>query len=330
MRDHLTRTGPALAAACALGFGLAGAADAATVLKFGHILDTGHPVQAGAEAMAAHVDACSGGGVTVEIYPGGQLGNESALNDQIRLGGVDFANSGASFLSRNYAPLGVSSVPYVFRDRDHALAYAKSDILRELMDGWGEAAGAILLSGYYSAAFHVFAQKGYPTPADLAGAKIRTPDAPAWQRFYLAVGANPIPIALGEVYLALSQGVVDGANLPLAVGYTYKLHEVAPVITLTFHQMEMAMLLTGQHVEAQLNDAEWACVQEGGEVYARTVEAGILEGEDALVTQMESEGTTFVQVDIPAYQAATASIIDDLVKSGEFTQELVDRIRAIQ
>ena len=332
-REPMHRTARRLSCGLVLAAALASAPDAPaqTALKFGHIVGTDHPIHIGATAMAESVARCTNNQVKIDIFPGGQLGSEAALNDQIRIGGVDFANSGAAFFSRDFPHIGISSVPYVFRDRNHAIAYVKSDVLKELMEGWDKQTGQIMLAAYYSAAFHVYGQEPYQTPESIKGKKIRIPDAPAWMLFYRAVGATPVPMALGEVYLGLRQGVIDGTNMPLAVGFSTKLHEVSKVLSMTGHQMEIAMLITGAHVKRKLTADQWKCVQDGGAVYGQRAQAAIIEGEDALRDKFVKENLIkVVDVDVPAYQKATASIIDDKVKAGEFPQALVDRIRAIR
>jgi len=314
-----------------LGGVCAASAQAQTALKFGHIVGTDHAIHVGATAMAEHVGRCSAGAVKIDIFPGGQLGNEGALIDQTRLGAVDFANSGASFLARNLPQLGATSLPYAFRDRDHAVAYANSAVLRELMDAWEKATGQSLLSAYYAGAFHIYAQDGFASPDSLKGKKIRVPDAPSWMVFYRAVGANPTPMALGEVYLGLRQSVVDGANLPLGVGFSLKMHEVSKVITMTFHQMEIAMLITGQHLKRRLSAPHWACIESGAKVYAEAAGRETVRAEDALRKEMtEKNMIRFVDVDLGAYQKATASVFEERIKAGEFTQALLDRIRAVR
>jgi len=320
---------------CVLVFAgiLAAAAPACAqiALKFGHIVDTNHPIHTSGVAMGEHIARCTNNNVRVDIFPSSQLGNESALNDQIRIGGVDFANSGASFLSRNFVHLGVSSLPYIFRDRNHALAYSSSDVMKELAAGWEKATGQHILGVYYSSAFHVFAQEPFVKPDEMKGKKIRVPDAPSWMVFFRAINAVPTPMALGEVYLGLRQGVVDGANLPLAVSTSIKAHEVTKVVSMTFHQMEMGMLLTGAHVKRRLSADQWKCVEEGGRLYSLRAQEGNVKAEDELRDQMTKASLIrFVDVDMAAYQKATASIIDDKVKAGEFPQALVDRIRAIR
>jgi len=314
-----------------LGGVCAASAQAQTALKFGHIVGTDHAIHVGATAMAEHVGRCSAGAVKIDIFPGGQLGNEGALIDQTRLGAVDFANSGASFLAKNLPQLGATSLPYAFRDRDHAVAYANSAVLRELMDAWEKATGQSLLSAYYAGAFHIYAQDGFASPDSLKGRKIRVPDAPSWMVFYRAVGANPTPMALGEVYLGLRQGVIDGANLPLGVGFSLKMHEVSKVITMTFHQMEIAMLITGHPLTRRLSAPHWACIESGAKVYAEAAGRETVRAEDALRKEMtEKNMIRFVDVDLGAYQKATASVFEERIKAGEFTQALLDRIRAVR
>jgi TRAP-type C4-dicarboxylate transport system substrate-binding protein len=321
--------GSALVAAATLV--AAPAAQAQVRLKFGHIVGTDHPIHMGAQAMAGFVSQCTRGQVVVDIFPGGQMGNEGALIDQLRLGGVDFANSGASFLSRNFPHLGISSLPYIFRDRNQAVAYASSDVLRELMNGWEKATGQVLLSSYYASAFHVVAQTPMRTPADIRGKKIRIPDAPSWALFFNSVGANPVPMALGEVYLALRQGLLDGANLPLAVAVSIKVPEVAKVVNMTFHQLEMSMLLSGAQTRSRLNAEQWGCVQQAGKLYASVAQEETIKGEDRLRADLTARGAIqFVDVDVAAYQRAVASVIDNAVKAGTFPQALVDRVRAVK
>lgn len=318
------------AALCGL-LALGGTASAEIKLKFGHILDTNSAVHAGAVAAAEKMAACTNGEVTIEIFPGGQLGNESALNNAVRVGGVDLVNTGSFFLSNEVPIIGVSTLPYIFRDRDHALAYIKSDTLRGVMDKWEEATGQHLLAASYASAFHIMSNKAYPKPEDMAGQRIRTPDAPAWTVFPTAVGAVPTPIALGEVYLALQQGVVDGSTMPLPVFASQKFYEVTKFYNLTYHSYEITFMIAGEHVRGQLNDAQWACLGEAGATYAKTHQDRNLESENSLRADMtEKKLVEFVDVDLSAYQAATSKVIDEKIAAGVVPAELVEQIRALK
>jgi TRAP-type C4-dicarboxylate transport system substrate-binding protein len=100
---------------------------------------------------------------------------------------------------------------------------------------------------------------------------------------------------------------------------------------MTFHQMEIAMLITGPHLKRKLSPQHWACVESGAKVYAEAAGKETVRAEDALRKEMtEKNMVRFVDVDLAAYQKATASVFEERIKSGEFTQQLLDRIRAVR
>jgi len=316
--------------ALALALAPIAGAEAQTRLKFGHVVDVTHAIHLGATAMADHLRACTNGAVQLDIFPNAQLGGEAALLDQTRLGTLDFTNSGAGFLSRSHRPLGLTALPYVFRNRDHARAYVRSDVLPELMEAWNRATGQVLLGPYYAGAFHIFGREGYPNPESLRGRRIRVPDAPAWLVFFRAIGASPVPIPLPDTYLALRQGVVEGTNMPLGVGFSQRLNEVTQVVTMTYHQMEISFLVAGGHVQ-RLPAAQWRCVQEAGVVYGRVAQDVTIQGEDSLRERATRENLIrFLDPDLAAFQRATSEVIAERVRAGDFPQSLVDRIAAIR
>ncbi len=301
------------------------------MLKFGHILDTEHAVHQGGLAADEALRACTNGEVGIEIFPGGQLGNESELNDMVRTGGVDLANSGTFFLSGQFPPLGVSTLPYIFRDRDQALAYVNSDVLAGLMGEWEELTGQHLMGPYYGAAFHIMSNNPYPNPEDMADEKIRTPNAPAWTVFPASVGAVPTPIAFGEVYLALQQGVVDGSTMPLPIVKSMKFYEVVDYLNMTFHAYEFSFLIVGDMVREKLTDAQWACLEEAALVYGSTAQSINLEREDALRREMTDEGLIeFIDSDLAAYAKASAHVLEEKINAGEYTRELIEAVQAVE
>ena len=173
--------------------------------------------------------------------------------------------------------------------------------------------------------------KPYPKPGDMAGQRIRTPDAPAWTVFPKAVGAVPTPIALGEVYLALQQGVVDGSTMPLPVFHSQKFYEVTDYYNLTYHSYEITFMIVGGHVREKLNDAQWACLIEAAAAYASTHQELNLKAEDSLRAQMTAEKLVeFVDVDLAAYQKATETVIADRIAAGDLPKDVVEAIRNLK
>lgn len=311
--------------------GGAAVASAQKVLKYGHVYEPVHPMHKASVAAADHIKACTKGGIRVDVYPSSQLGKETALNEQVRFGGVDIFLTGQLFASGAYSPLAAGAAPYIFRDRDHALKYRTSDVLKELMAGWDKATGQHMLSAGYFGAFNFSSNKPVYKPEDMKGLKIRVPDAPLWMAFPRAVGANPTPVVFAEVYLALKQGLVEASVNPLPVTYAFKFYEVQKYVVLTGHLVEYAVFIVGDHVWKTLSPAERKCMQEGADLYADRSTREIVEQEDTLRAKMEREGLIkFIDPDREAFRKATAHVIDELTKQGLWPQAIVDRIRAIK
>ena len=140
------------------------------------------------------------------------------------------------------------NLDFIFKDRAQALRYRTSPIFKDLWEGWNKATGQTIQSAGYFGAFNVTSNIPVEKPSDMINMKIRVPDAPIWLAFPRAVGANPTPVALAEVYLALQQGLVNASANPLPITYAFKFYEVQKYVNPTAHMMEYVFWITGKHV----------------------------------------------------------------------------------
>lgn len=189
-----------------------GIKDDTKVLRLGHGLDPSHPVHKGMERFAKEVDELSDGNMKIEIYPSEQLGSEREMIEMLQIGSLDMSKVSAAVLG-NFSPLyKVLSVPYLFRNRHHRFEVLDSsvgDSLRLAPVKYGFRA-----VGFYDAGFRSFYTNKRPIrkPADLDGMKVRVMESETAIKTVEALGGSPTPIAWGELYSALQQGVVDGAE----------------------------------------------------------------------------------------------------------------------
>jgi len=300
-------------------------------LKFAHVYETTHPMNKASVAAANELARCTGGALKATVHPASALGSERQLNDLIRVGGVDIILTGQLFAANFYKPLAVGAAPYIFISREQALAYRTSPLLKELMAGYNKATGQHMLSAGYFGAFNVSSNKPITKPDDMKGVKIRVPDVALYTMFPRALGANPAPIAFAEVYLALQQGVVEASVNPLPVTYAFKYYEVQKYVNLTQHLFEYALLIVGDHVMKDLNASQRTCVQKAADVYGDQSSREIVDQENNLRVEMTAKKMIqFTDPDKAAFQRATAGVIDDLIKQGQFSRELVERVRAVK
>ena len=163
---------------------------------------------------AQEIEKRTDGRYHIDVYPASQLGKETDLNQGLTLGSVDIIISGSSFAARSFPPIGVTYYPYTFRDADHLLAYTKSDIFKELAQGYQDKTGHHIVAVTYYGTRQTTSNKPITSCADMQGLKMRVPDVPAYLAMPRACGANTAPIAFAEVYLALAERHRRGAGEP--------------------------------------------------------------------------------------------------------------------
>ena len=183
-----------------------------TKIKMGHALDTEHPVHKAMLFMAEKLEEKSAGKVILEVYPGEVLGSEREMIEQVQMGLLDMTKVSTSPLESFIPVMSVFSVPYLFRDSEHLWNALEGPVGKKLLQA-GEKVGLKGLC-YYDAGSRSFYTKEKPvmTPADLEGMKIRVMESKTSMQMVKELGASPTPIAWGELYTSLQQGVVDGAE----------------------------------------------------------------------------------------------------------------------
>jgi len=236
--------------------------DDTVVLKLAHVLDTGHAVHQGMVYMADQLEDYSGGTMRIDIYPSGQLGAERELVELVQIGSLAMTKVSASPLEAFVPSMQVFSLPYVFRDRDHYFKALDSDIGKELLASVEVA--RLKGMGYYDSGSRSFYMVDSPaeSPADIDSKKIRVMKSQTAVKMIAAMGGSATPISWGELYTALQQGVVDGAENNPPSFYLSGHYEVSKYYALNEHTSVPDMLLMSTHVWDSLNEQQQEWLQE--------------------------------------------------------------------
>ena len=281
-------------AACALG--LSGLASAQTKLKWAHVYETSEPYHTDSVWAAEEIKKRTNGKFDIQVFPASSLGKETDINQGMQLGTVDMIISGPSFAARNYSRLGIAYYPFIFRDGDHLLAYSKSAVFKEMIDGYREKTGIQILAYTYYGARHTTANKPILDCAAMKGLKIRVPDVPIYRNTPEACGANATPIAFAEVYLALQNGTVEAQENPLPTIEAKKFYEVNKHVMLTGHIVDGLITQVAPHVWTKLSDAEKKIFSDVALEAAARSTAQIKKREAELMTEFKTKGVTIHQV----------------------------------
>lgn len=210
-----------------LSFGTVLAGAKQILIKAHFTNNPGEPQIVAAELFKKIVEEKTNGGIKVEIYPNNQLGESRSVLEGIQLGTVQMAQVTGPMLS--FVPeLVVFELPFLFRDRDHMYAVMDSEIGKGLNPHFEK-------RGFHSLGFgdvglrHILTvEKEIKSIDDIKGLKIRTMGNPAHLAAFKAFGANPLPMAYGELYTALEQKVIDGAEAANINYDSKKFYEPAP------------------------------------------------------------------------------------------------------
>ena len=304
------------------------AAHAQTKLKWAHVYETSEPYHKWSVWAADEIKKRTDGRYEIQVFPASTLGKESDINQGLQLGTVDIIISGASFSARSFPRIGVGYYPYTFRDSDHLLKYAKSDVFKELADGYQQKTGIHTVAVTYYGARHSTSNKPFKTCDEMKGLKMRVPDVPAYMALPRACGANPTPIAFAEVYLALQNGTVDAQENPLPTIEAKKFYEVQKNIILTGHILDSLVTQVGPHVWSKLSAADQKIFTDAMQEAAANATADIKKREGELVDEFKKKGINMITVNRDEFRDRVVKAID--MTTMGYDKKDWDRIQAIK
>ncbi len=309
---------------------LAGCAESSSenVLTLAHGLDEGHTVHRAMVLMGERLEEYSDGRMRIAIYSGGQLGSERETLELLQIGSLAMTKVSASPLEGFVPTLKLFSIPYIFADRDHHLRVLDSAIGERLLESLQVARLKGL--GYYDAGSRSFYTNTRPvnTPADLEGLKIRVMKSQTSVRMVAELGGSPTPISLGEIYTALQQGVVDGAENNPPTFHRMRHYEAAGYYSLDEHTFVPDVLLMSKRIWDALSEEEQGWVMRAvGESVAYQRDLWQAETEQSLEA-VKAAGVTVTYPDKAPFRAAVEPM--KAAYAGTETGELLEAIKAME
>ncbi|MBJ7539371.1 sialic acid TRAP transporter substrate-binding protein SiaP [Marinomonas transparens] len=321
------RTLIATAATVITGASMLSSAANATTLKWAHVYEAGSPYHEAVLWAADEINKQTDGRVSINAYPASSLGKEAELNEALDFGTVDIIFTGEIFAGQAYAPMKISSFPFVIRDYNHWKAYRDSTLFQEISAGYEKATGHDVASFTYYGSRHVTSNKPINTPADMKDLKIRVPNAPLFLMFPKAVGANPTPLAFSEVYLALQQGLVDAQENPLPTIKFKKFYEVQKYINLTGHMSNSLLTIISNYSKNKISASDYDKLVAITKQAANKASDQINDAEQNLSAWFTKQGVTVNKVNKKPFQDAIKPYLND--SDNGFTAEQLARLEAL-
>ncbi len=297
------------------------------VLKLGHGTSKDSLYHAGSKKFKELVEEKTNGQVEVQLFSDGQLGHDKDLIQGMKMGSIQMGMIGVEPLTNVAPKLKAIGLPYLFNDRETAYKVLDGELGKEMVENLPEDQGVRVL-GYFENGFRnvTNSKREITNPEDLEGLKLRTPNSEVSLAIFEALGANPTPMAFGELYTALEQGTVDGQENPLALIYSSKFYEVQNYISLTEHMYSPMVLTISEKTWSELSSENQKIIQEAAnqaKKYERKLSA---EQEQELITKLKEEGVTINEPEKKPFIEATKSVHEKFAEDigKDFYERLIE------
>lgn len=298
------------------------------IIRLAHGLDTSHPVHKAMVNMSERLAEKSSNTVKIQVYPSEQLGTERQCVELLQIGSLGMTKVSSGVLE-NFAPgMSVFGVPFLFDDIDHGHrvmdGQVGKDLLKEGEKYW--------LKGlaFYDAGSRSFYTKDKPInhPDDLSGLKIRVMESVTAMNMVRSLGGSPTPIAWGELYTALQQGIVDGAENNAPSFYLSHHYEVCKYYIIDEHTMLPDVLLMSTIVWESLNEEEQGWIMEATNESVAYQRELWKDAETHALEEVKKAGVEVIYPNKAPFRAGV-KILTEKYREDEEIGTYIERIRAM-
>ncbi|WP_422646801.1 TRAP transporter substrate-binding protein [Actinoalloteichus caeruleus] len=297
---------PLAAALLASGCGVG---DDSRRLLLGHGAAPGNPRAEAAERFSQIVGEKSSERLRVQVFGSEQLGSDSEMMVSIASGTLDMTVNSQGPLATSVPELTLVGLPFLFDTPEHAYEVLDGPVGDEFAE-MAEEKGYKVLAWWDNGIRHVTnSRRAVEDSSDLAGLKIRTPDDGMTIDIFGTLGANPTPMAFGELYLGLRQGAVDGQENPLVNIEASNLHEVQTHLTLSGHKYEVTPFVVSTQTWTSLSEEDQRLLQDAA-IEARDHQRQLMaEQTDRILAEFQ-DSMRVTEIDRDEFRAATDSVYE--------------------
>lgn len=268
---------------------------------------------------------------TLQPYYGGTLFRQGTELVAMQRNNLEMGNIAPQDISNQIPAWSIVTSAYLFKDAEHLKRVFASDVGRDLKKMAEEKLNIRILGPTYFGARHVGLKPRtrITTPADMAGIKLRMPGGDAWQFLGRSLGANPTPMAYGEVYTGLQSGAVDGQDNPLPNVQNMKFYEVMSQIVLTSHLVGFDLLCITNRAWNAMSAQQQASFQQAADAAIDWSTAEHLKRERELVDFFRKQGLEVYEPNLAAFRehAQRMYLASDLAKS--WVPGMLEKINAM-
>lgn len=278
------------------------------------------------------LDKLAPGQFDVEIHLNGTLFKQGTEPAAMQRGNLEMAMISAFDIAKQVPEWSIFTAGYLIRDPAHQAKVFDGDIGKEMYKLVEDKMNIKVLSvGYLGTRqVNLRTEKEVKTPADLSGVKLRMPGSDTWLFLGKALGANPLPLAFGEIYTALQTGAIDGQDNPLPTVRATKFYEVTKQIVLTDHLVDSIFLSLAGSTWNKLDDKQKDAVMKAAKAAVTFNNENRIKEEGELAEFFRSHGLKVYKPDVEAFRTHVQKAYLDSEWSKTWPKGMVERINAVK
>jgi TRAP-type transport system periplasmic protein len=291
------------AMATAVGGMIPARARAATTLRWATVLPINHPTVAMMERVAKQVREQTAGAVDIQTFPAGQLGSSRDLIEAASSGAIQIVDEGAAQFGQFVPQFSILEAPYLWRDAAQIRRALGSPLVDDMYAQLvAKRAMRVIGSTYYGKRHVTSGTRAVNNVDDMKGFKLRIPEVDTFRAMAEAWGARPTPLNISELYLALSQGAVDGQENPLPTIQSNKFFEVQKYLILTGHVLTPRLIVVNETAWQALDAKQRQILKAAIDANGQIQDTEILAQEGKLADTFKAGGMTVIQPDVESFR----------------------------
>ncbi len=304
--------------------------DAVYTLRIGDVTAPGHPLCNTLEEMAAAINERSGGRIQATVYPSSQLGSLRTMTESLQNGTLEMCSQSPGGVASFLPVVGVLELPYLYNSHEEVYKICDGEIGQELAQKFVDATGVRIYSFWMNFYRHTTnSVRPINSVADFKGLNLRVPETKTVMGCMNALGANASPMAVGELYTALSQGTMDGQENPASVIYANKYYEVQKYLSLTGHVYSPIIICVGEAWYQSLPEDLRTILDEEMAIAQDKARAASEKDDADKIELLRQAGMEVNEVDTTGFREAVQPVYDEIVKDvGPEAADYIARIEA--
>lgn len=304
---------------------------AKTAIKLAHVCTEEDIFHLQSVKFKELVEKATNGQIEIKIFPNKQLGgSESDLITMVQTGTIGLATITCGPITTFDPLFGVLDMPFLFVDRQQAYKVLDGPIGQNFLDSLSKIGVKGLAFGERGLRSVSSNVRPIVKPSDLEGIKIRVMESPIYVALFKALGANPLPMAWGEVYTALQQGTIDGQENPPVVIWAFKLYEVQKYYSLTGHSYAGNVIMMNKKLFDGFDTKTQKILVDSAREASAFQRKTAGDQEDKIFQDLKAKGMQINDVDRRPFQEKCQVVYEEAFKKNPEWRKIVDEIRAVK